>query len=244
MRFILLFFILTVAGSAFAQTSPHGFSFRVGTKAYNDYSLNQLDPALTRIRITDQPAYDVSLRYNFHFSDRLSAYVGYGTSFSATRVSFFAVSDNSVGESFAGGIRSNHTVFQYELGGAYALPVTYRLSFVAELGGQVVDISPGGGSGRRSSTNQDEIFLRSSAYRFEENPEDKLNFALQVAPGLKYQLGDHFYLTLRANLVFSNAKLLENGEVDVTVADLGSTSGTFERPYSSKGIDLMVSYRF
>ena len=134
-----------------------------------------------------------------------------------------------------------------ELGFSYAQRLGHRLSLVGEVGAQLVNVKWGGGSGRTSvfeGGNPDPLF--SLEYSYLENPDQKPGLALQFSPGLRYQLNDHLYLTLRGDFIFSDVNLLEAGQFEATSNLLSkeSTIGSFERKYGAAGIDLMVSYRF
>lgn len=247
MRFLLLLFFLFVAGSGFAQTSPHGFSFRAGIKAMDDYSIVQPNPEVARINIVDDPAFGASLRYNYYFSDRISAYAGFGITLTNSFILFergpLEVENFRFGSGSGPGV--SQAVSQIELGVSYAYPLTYRLSLVAEMGGQLVNVRQGGGSGVNRVSDQDNEVIFENSYSYAENPNQETGFALQVAPGIRYQLSDRFYLTLRGDFIFSNTQLLESGIMEASNKDFPEpTTGTFKRTYAGKGLDLMASYRF
>lgn len=245
MRFLILLYFFATAGNGFAQTSAHGFSFRAGIKAMDDYAITQPDPEVARINIVENPAHGASLRYNYYFSDRISAYAGFGVTLTNSFILFERGPFEGQNFRFGSGPGVNQAVSQIELGVSYAYPLTYRLSLVAEVGGQLVNVGQGGGFGTQRTSNEAGEILLANSYSYLENPNQETGFALQVAPGLRYQLSDRFYLTLRGDFIFSGTKLLESGMMEASNKDFPEpTTGTFERTYAGKGIDLMASYRF
>lgn len=245
MRYLLFTVLLLVTVAAKAQTSSHGFSLDIGVKNMNDFNISQPDPAVADIFITDDPAISASLRYYHFFGERISLYAGFG--FTATN-SFILFRQAPMGDGrtrFGGGPGVDQFVSHLEFGASYAYPITYRLSLVAEGGGQLINVRRGGGMGSSRVTNGANELLLETTYSFTENTDEAVDFAIQLSPGVRYQVGDHFYLTLRGDFILSGAKLLEDGQVQVRSMVLPEpSSGTFERPYASKGLDLMLTYRF
>lgn len=245
MKNLFLFFILFVSGSTFAQNSAHGFSFRVGAKSMKNFDIVQPDPRVVSIDITGSLGFGASLRYNHYFGENFGAYAGFGVTLTNSSIIFRRPATNGQPFGSGGGPVVYQNASHLEFGVSYAYPLTYRLALVAEVGGQIVNVRTGGGRGTQRTTNQDNEILLANSYSYLENPNQETGFALQVAPGLRYQLSDRFYLTLRGDFIFSGTKLLESGMMEASNKDFPEpTTGTFERTYAGKGIDLMASYRF
>lgn len=241
----MLICLLFVAGSTFAQTSPHGFSFRAGVKSMDKFDIVQPDPRVVSIDISNPAAFGASLRYNHYFGERFGVYAGFGVTLASASIIFRRPPVNGLPFGSGGGPVTNQNASHLELGASYAYPLTYRLSLVAEVGGQLVNVGQGGGFGTQRTSNEAGEILLANSYSYLENPNQETGFALQVAPGIRYQLSDRFYLTLRGDFIFSGTKLLESGMMEASNKDFPEpTTGTFERTYAGKGIDLMASYRF
>lgn len=243
--FTLLFSLMS--SPLIAQNSHHGFSVRAGMLRLNEFEIVQEDSELISISDGYSPAFSMSLRYNYFIGERFGFYAGYGVTRTNSRLLFRITSEGANGVRTSGsGPRFQNHVSHFELGGNCVQPINYRLDFIAEAGLQLAEVRWGGGSGNSSRSEGATMdFLSATAYSYDNNINRGQTLALQLSPGLRYQFSDHFYLTMRANFVFSNALLMENGVFELT-SNLSPepVSGTFQRAYSGMGGDLMMTYRF
>lgn len=242
-----LLFALVFSSVLSAQASRHGISFRLGVKSMADYEIVAPDPEIASILTSNAPAFGASLRYNLFFGERFSAYAGFGFTRLSSRLLFRVTHDGANGRRTSGsGPLFSEFITHGELGLSYAQPIGYRFAIVGEVGMQLVNVKRSGGSGRTSVSNsQSPEPLFGLNYSYMKNPDEKRGLALQFSPGIRYQLGDHFYITLRGDFIFSGVDLLEQGQFEATSSIRAEpTSGSFQRVYASRGIDLMVNYRF
>lgn len=243
MKYLLLLCSLFVAGSVFAQNSTHGLSFRAGIKTMNDFNIMQPDPDVVEVVVYNESAYGASLRYNHHFGERWSAYAGLGYTSTSANIDFSVPEDAEASPGFGGGDILDQAISQIEFGASYALPLLRRLSLVAEVGGQVASIQRGVNreSQQGRFSNGEPLYVSNYSYELNGNT----GLALQLSPGLRYQVTDHFYLTVRGDFVFSSLKMVDNGFVDGWNVGMDEPAvGSFDRPYGSEGLDIMISYRF
>lgn len=243
MKNLILLFVLFIPGSAFAQNSTHGLSFRAGIRTMSDFDILQPDPEVVEVVVYGESAYGASLRYHHYFGERWSAYAGLGYTSTSANIDFSVPDDAEVSPGFGGGDLLDQAISQIEFGASYALPLLRRLSLVAEIGGQVASIQRGGSqSGQQGRfSNGEPLYVSNYSYELNGNT----GLALQLSPGIRYQITDHFYLTVRGDFVFSSVKMVDNGFVDGWNVGMAEPAvGSFDRSYASKGLDLMVTCRF
>ena len=246
MRFLLTLLLLGGALSLAAQNSAHSISFRAGAKLMDQFEVDQLNTSLVTFQPEGRLGFSASLRYTYLLRENIGFYVGGGRTYTAnTFLTFTRTPTADVPFGSSSGVGTDQSLTQLEFGLTFVQPIMYRLALVGEVGGQVVRVDFGGGSGSWRITNEDGEVLITTSYGYDENPFGESGVAVQVSPGIRYQVGDHFYLTLRGDLIFSDVSLIENGALQASSdAFPEPTVGSFRRVYGAKGLDLMATYRF